>query len=135
MTHARQVDVECHTAVCRRPARRHQPGPRSRGCGWHRAPDARAIAGDYDSRGNRLGAAPRLRARQATATGRPGREEILALVRLYRTKPQRSWCSPRDRTSEPGPTVRTEARRVGKECVTPCRSRWSPYTYKTTKKQ
>src|SRR3546814_7279418 len=88
-----------------RPARRHQPGPRSRGCGWHRAPDARAIAGDYDSRGNRLGAAPRLRARQATATGRQGREEILALVRLYRTKPQRSWCRPRDRTSAPGPPV------------------------------
>src|SRR3546814_11031500 len=26
------------------------------------------------------------------------------------------------------PLVRSEARRVGKECVSPCRSRWSPYT-------
>src|SRR3546814_11696139 len=26
---------------------------------------------------------------------------------------------------------RSEARRVGKECVSPCRSRWSPYHYKT----
>src|SRR3546814_12712531 len=25
------------------------------------------------------------------------------------------------------PAVRSEERRVGKECVSPCRSRWSPY--------
>src|SRR3546814_13918469 len=25
--------------------------------------------------------------------------------------------------------LRSEERRVGKECVSPCRSRWSPYTY------
>src|SRR3546814_20940111 len=28
------------------------------------------------------------------------------------------------------PAVRSEERRVGKECVSPCRSRWSPYHYK-----
>src|SRR3546814_14663809 len=28
---------------------------------------------------------------------------------------------------------RSEERRVGKECVSTCRSRWSPYHYKTTK--
>src|SRR3546814_19468702 len=27
---------------------------------------------------------------------------------------------------------RSEARRVGKECVSTCRSRWSPYHYKKT---
>src|SRR3546814_20407974 len=27
----------------------------------------------------------------------------------------------------PGPDVRSEERRVGKECVSTCRSRWSPY--------
>src|SRR3546814_15976144 len=27
---------------------------------------------------------------------------------------------------------RSEERRVGKECVSTCRSRWSPYNYKTT---
>src|SRR3546814_13145978 len=27
-------------------------------------------------------------------------------------------------------TVRSEERRVGKECVSTCRSRWSPYHYK-----
>src|SRR3546814_17929152 len=26
--------------------------------------------------------------------------------------------------------MRSEERRVGKECVSPCRSRWSPYNYK-----
>src|SRR3546814_19862577 len=29
---------------------------------------------------------------------------------------------------------RSEERRVGKECVSTCRSRWSPYHYKKTKK-
>src|SRR3546814_16896410 len=29
---------------------------------------------------------------------------------------------------------RSEERRVGKECVSTCRSRWSPYTYKKKKK-
>src|SRR3546814_14772530 len=27
----------------------------------------------------------------------------------------------------PGPVIRSEERRVGKECVSTCRSRWSPY--------
>src|SRR3546814_19312175 len=29
-------------------------------------------------------------------------------------------------------TARSEERRVGKECVSTCRSRWSPYHYKKT---
>src|SRR3546814_13936660 len=29
--------------------------------------------------------------------------------------------------------ARSEERRVGKACVRPCRSRWSPYTYKKKK--
>src|SRR3546814_14509003 len=31
------------------------------------------------------------------------------------------------------PGMRSEERRVGKECVSTCRSRWSPYHYKKTK--
>src|SRR3546814_12164458 len=31
------------------------------------------------------------------------------------------------------PYPRSEERRVGKECVRPCRSRWSPYHYKKNK--
>src|SRR3546814_19047829 len=30
---------------------------------------------------------------------------------------------------------RSEERRVGKECVSTCRSRWSPYHYKTKQKK
>src|SRR3546814_14049791 len=30
----------------------------------------------------------------------------------------------------PAPARRSEERRVGKECVSTCRSRWSPYHYK-----
>src|SRR3546814_11460172 len=32
-------------------------------------------------------------------------------------------------------TYRSEERRVGKECVSTCRSRWSPYNYKKKKYQ
>src|SRR3546814_17710281 len=32
-----------------------------------------------------------------------------------------------NRTGEQDRTVRSEERRVGKECVSTCRSRWSPY--------
>src|SRR3546814_18272426 len=31
--------------------------------------------------------------------------------------------------------LRSEERRVGKECVSTCRSRWSPYHYKKTKRR
>src|SRR3546814_20231534 len=35
--------------------------------------------------------------------------------------------------SFPTATIRSEERRVGKECVSPCRSRWSPYHLKKKK--
>src|SRR3546814_17158689 len=38
-----------------------------------------------------------------------------------------------DKTSWVMPEPRSEERRVGKECVSTCRSRWSPYHYKTTR--
>src|SRR3546814_9499513 len=54
--------------------------------------------------------------------------------------PYRSWCrrsSPsfqRPRPPQPSPVQsRSEQRRVGKECGSPCRSRWSPDHYKTKK--
>src|SRR3546814_11493302 len=36
-------------------------------------------------------------------------------------------------TVRPSMRTRSEERRVGKECVSTCRSRWSPYHYKKTK--
>src|SRR3546814_21077208 len=38
------------------------------------------------------------------------------------------------RSAEETPPGRSEERRVGKECVSTCRSRWSPYHYKTKNK-
>src|SRR3546814_16999674 len=32
-------------------------------------------------------------------------------------------------------SARSEERRVGKECVSPCRSRWAPYHYKKKQKK
>src|SRR3546814_18617221 len=37
-----------------------------------------------------------------------------------------NWSVIRD-IQEANGVTRSEARRVGKECVSPCRSRWSPY--------
>src|SRR3546814_5961044 len=34
---------------------------------------------------------------------------------------------PPERASEDSASIRSEERRVGKECVSTCRSRWSPY--------
>src|SRR3546814_3909131 len=37
------------------------------------------------------------------------------------------FCSSEPRCRMYGATIRSEERRVGKECVSTCRSRWSPY--------
>src|SRR3546814_19811016 len=56
-----------------------------------------------------------------------GRQRIPwpASCSAHRQRPRRSW-------STPGSAARSEERRVGKECVSTCRSRWSPYHYKKT---
>src|SRR3546814_15540423 len=46
---------------------------------------------------------------------------------------QGDWVDPPQRMAGLGPT-RSEERRVGKECVSTCRSRWSAYHYKKKKK-
>src|SRR3546814_7380496 len=40
---------------------------------------------------------------------------------------RRALCAARSISSTPVPNRRSEERRVGKECVSTCRSRWSPY--------
>src|SRR3546814_14371378 len=51
---------------------------------------------------------------------------------------QAGRLEPSDRSSdagwEEGAAGRSEERRVGKECVSTCRSRWSPYHYKKKNK-
>src|SRR3546814_14437185 len=49
-------------------------------------------------------------------------------------KPYLPLGSLRDALYYPQQT-RSEERRVGKECVSTCRSRWSPYNYKKKKKK
>src|SRR3546814_14188497 len=39
------------------------------------------------------------------------------------------------KVGHPQPRLRSEARRVGKECVSTCRSRWSPYHSTNIKKR
>src|SRR3546814_12759759 len=45
-----------------------------------------------------------------------------------------TWTN-NDGTTVPAVTPRSEERRVGKECVSTCRSRWSPYHYKQKHRQ
>src|SRR3546814_7413278 len=51
-------------------------------------------------------------------------DDLAGFTSSRRTGMARSGSAP-DPTSRP--TDRSEERRVGKECVTTCRSRWSPY--------
>src|SRR3546814_15412492 len=53
--------------------------------------------------------------------GRRGRSSLLR--RALRSPPR----APRTRGRTAAPASRSEERRVGKECVSTCRSRWSPY--------
>src|SRR3546814_15138501 len=43
-------------------------------------------------------------------------------------------ADPQEQAAYEAPMGRSEERRVGKECVSTCRSRWSPYHYKKNKK-
>src|SRR3546814_16085210 len=43
------------------------------------------------------------------------------------------WSRRAELVYEANAKVRSEERRVGKECVRTCRSRWSPYHYKKNK--
>src|SRR3546814_15050276 len=62
-------------------------------------------------------------------------------VEPYRAKSAAggSYMTPSEDGSRPGifyvNTYRSEERRVGKECVSTCRSRWSPYHSKKKQKQ
>src|SRR3546814_18769546 len=62
---------------------------------------------------------------------------ILAVVALWRFTPPTRLIA-RAESIQPvlfllHTTQRSEQRRVGKECVSTCRSRWSPYHYKKKK--
>ena len=46
---------------------------------------------------------------------------------LAKKKKQDEKLAKKQATREPGQADRSEERRVGKECLSVCRSRWSPY--------
>src|SRR3546814_20238595 len=79
----------------------------------------------------RAGLAGRARARKAAAAAIVeglSSAELTRLDELVINKPDfgmtpLAWL----RNFEEAPTARSEERRVGKECVSTCRSRWSPY--------
>src|SRR3546814_15952111 len=60
----------------------------------------------------------------ATLTGEYNPTSGSVTFRLY--GPDDATCT--------GTAIRSEERRVGKECVITCRSRWSPYHYKKKRK-
>src|SRR3546814_10305082 len=54
--------------------------------------------------------------------GNRGRRDLLGLRRLVFGTARQQQRAGKDRNG-----IRSEERRVGKECVSTCRSRWSPY--------
>src|SRR3546814_11876183 len=75
-----------------------------------------------------LGTPPAAAAAEGPALALAGRRRAGAVVRIA----GRRVCH--GRRARAGPD-RSEERRVGKECVSTCRSRWSPYHYKKKRKQ
>src|SRR3546814_13949501 len=75
----------------------------------------------------------RLRAcvRSHDVIGRLSGDEFLILLRDIRRPDDAAVVARKILTSL---QERSEERRVGKECVSTCRSRWSPYTKKKNKK-
>src|SRR3546814_19682269 len=59
----------------------------------------------------------------------------VVVVEQASLKTARQWlASLGNEGADPWLAVRSEERRVGKECVRTCRSRWSPYPYTQKKK-
>src|SRR3546814_16692438 len=54
----------------------------------------------------------------------------LGRVHVWCIFPANSATGPVCRSARRSPSTRSEERRVGKECVSTCRSRWSPYHLK-----
>src|SRR3546814_21082389 len=62
-------------------------------------------------------------------TGRVWRTLDMRLILVFTAGPRRTALR------SPRPGDRSEERRVGHECVSTCRSRWSPYHYKKKTQQ
>src|SRR3546814_17944172 len=58
--------------------------------------------------------------------GKPAANRYFCDARDEQRRLERAWSH--DRSAKIRQVERTEERRVGKECVSTCRSRWTPYT-------
>src|SRR3546814_20306273 len=98
---------------------------------------AGSVLARWGRAGCRQSVCPRLRPRWPDAGRRwPSGRPLLAEDRLYRLLDRHDdfHDGRRERRGGRRPRCRSEERSVGKECVSTCRSRWSPYTKKKTTK-
>ena len=58
---------------------------------------------------------------------RHGKVDSVKLINDRETGKPRGFCFVEMPGTEAQAAIRSEERRVGKECIPPCRSRWSPY--------
>src|SRR3546814_21105041 len=91
---------------------------------------AGAVQVDIDRQ--RLGDADRIAELNRAAAREPRGDDILR--QITRDICRRAVDLGRILAAERAAAVRSEERRVGKECVSTCRSRWSPYTSKKKRK-
>src|SRR3546814_11763511 len=83
-------------------------------------------------RSSDLAAGEHVRLCEPAAQLQPGSRELLdAILALRRSADQRRRRSEGQDGLTVEPRGRSEERRVGKEWVSPCRSRWSPYHLQT----
>src|SRR3546814_12899275 len=61
------------------------------------------------------------------APNRPFMVKLQATAELQRSATTKPAVKGMETAGSVAPAVRSEERRVGKECVSTCRSRWSPY--------
>src|SRR3546814_17410348 len=79
--------------------------------------------------------AHRVEGQQALEEGVPAQPDVTIGQAVVQDEVERHGDEHRGRLAFPEILARSEERRVGKECVSTCRSRWSPYPYKKKKMQ
>src|SRR3546814_16884509 len=64
-----------------------------------------------------------------------GRGDVAPFPQVFGKRVSNEWVQVEARHGKVSHRSRSEERRVGKECVSTCRSRWSPYHIKKKKEQ
>src|SRR3546814_12335286 len=90
----------------------------------HRIPNSRGIAYTSFWRWEEVGRLVRLDSQQTATLRRSDRERFSAEVKAFVEGSAAEWGTDCPVKCQ---LLRSEERRVGKECVSTCRSRWAPY--------